>query len=617
MTGSEPRVDVADRIATVLACLAIDPRLGGVLFIDLPPAMLEQCARWMGSVIAESGAGTPRIEALGSHDWDETLWWRPAMPTADGSFVVEHRHGPVVDARLGENHIVIIPDLATASLAVKRAAVTLIGTDEAAAERHGRQYIWRPASRWLAACRHDDLPRLSAHLLDRFAVRVDTTGLVPLRPQAWQVRAALDSPGTEGEIYLPLPPSPVIAGRDRAMPTFTAKAADLVVRLLGAKSAGIRRELALARTGRALAMIGGADEVTQAHILAAATIGVSPSEAESPAALSTSDDAVQTAGQQPISVSQGDVELGPSFEAGTDEAHRIEQSAAELETVLVHQDTAGQMWLYPEDSPSALPEHASLRVPWQRSASIRRGRGVVIGSESTAAMEDLAVVATVTQAAKFQPLRRRALPSGPSLLIGQSDLRRFRRQGQPDTAVVLVLDHSCRGTWNLGKALQPYLHWAYVQRAAISIVEFGHATNPNQLRAERYRAVGVSGGPLAERLHRSPGHASPLAYALDMAMQELRRQTRQGQVRAGNCWLVVASDARGNVPLETSLRGKATQPTGREGIDDALEVARKIGSLAGVHAVVLAPPDIAYYARLPFDLADAMGGIVADTEARQ
>jgi magnesium chelatase subunit D len=73
---------------------------------------------------------------------------------------------------------------------------------------------------------------------------------------------------------------------------------------------------------------------------------------------------------------------------------------------------------------------------------------------------------------------------------------------------------------------------------------------------------------------------------------------------------VVASDGRGNVPLQASIAGQVTGPVGRDGVDDAVAVARDIAAIdRRLHTVVVdaaARP----YPGLPFALADALGGMV-------
>ena len=166
--------------------------------------------------------------------------------------------------------------------------------------------------------------------------------------------------------------------------------------------------------------------------------------------------------------------------------------------------------------------------------------------------------------------------------------------------------------WDFGPTLAPYLRWAYVRHALLSVVEFGYRGVVNELHATAYRADSVLDGRVAVSLGRASGRATPLAHALDMAVQEMRRHLRQAEVVADNSWLIVVSDGRGNVPLEASQRGLVPGLVAREGVTDALRAARAVRALPGVHKVVLAPPKLTHYARLPFDLADAMGGIVAE-----
>jgi len=619
MTGNEPETTVAARIATVLTCLAVDQRLGGVLFVDLPPSALRHLARWMGAVIAEPDTIPPRIVTLGSNDWDEHLWWQPIAPAPNGSFGSIAAPGPVVDLPLDEDRTIIIPDLARASLAVMRAALVLIGADTASADRHGRHLEWQPRSRWLAACRRSDLRRLSAHLLDRFAVRVDAAGIGETRLDAENLRAALDSSDDEGLLYSALLP-PTRRGSWttlRRMPSLTDGATKLVVDTIGTSSPGLRREFALARAARTLAVIDGVEAVTEEQVTRAATLlGVAMQHAAPFGPSSdTEGDPDGTLGTQGSLAPDGTSGTQPSVGPDANRGSR-EQPATALDGIEARSSLDDPTWTYPEDHPSALPEYASLRMPWQKRVLVRRYRGPIVGTEPTTTLGDLAFVATALEAAKFQPMRRHATGHpGPALLIGTSDLRRHRRQSEPDTAVVFILDHTCRKSWDWSSALVPYLRWAHMQRAAVTVVEFGHAVSPNELRAEKYRAIGVTDNRVAESLQRLPGRATPLAYALDVAVQELRKRMRYGQAPTERAWLVVASDGRGNVPLEASLRGRAVTPTGREGIDDALLVAARIRSLPAVQPVVLAPPELAYYSHLPFDLADAMGGVVADTEA--
>jgi magnesium chelatase subunit D len=108
-------------------------------------------------------------------------------------------------------------------------------------------------------------------------------------------------------------------------------------------------------------------------------------------------------------------------------------------------------------------------------------------------------------------------------------------------------------------------------------------------------------------LESAAGRATPLAHGLDLALQTLRHALQHGRSTVGRAVLVVISDGRGNVPLESSrLNQMPTQPVKRQGIEDALAVAGQIRSLKQVEAIVLNPQP-KHYADLPVKLALALG----------
>jgi magnesium chelatase subunit D len=619
----------AERVDLALACLAVDHRLGGVLLVGLPPALLPLLGRRLGAMLADD-RDAAEVVSLGASQGDDDLWWVSRPVGAEGKFQFGMVPGPLVDAPGGPPRTVIIPDLARASLAVARAAVTVIGSDAAVADRHGQHASWQPRTRWLAACARSGLSRLSPHLLDRFCVRVDASDL----PHAgWghnAILAALDR-GDGGadwdEAVLRFPPPPVTGQwwATPRLPHMTGEAVETVLAIVGgtvgAGPTSVRRDLALARMARALAMLSANDAVRGEHVLdAAAIMGL---------ALANPRDAVGSSPQAPSpSVAADD----PG--AGTQKAD-VPRSAAAATTVVDGAADQGamagneptvpalldpampgdllQQGPYPEDDPSAIAEYASLRETWQPGRRPRATRGHIIGTEPTRCLSDIAVVPTAFEAAKFQALRRERDPRMRSgLIIFGSDLRRYRYLPRPDTAVVLVLDHTCRREWDFGPPLAPYLRWAYVRRALISVVEFGYRGAADELRATAYRAASVLDRRVAVSLGRVSGRATPLAHALDMAVQEMRRHLRQAEVVADNSWLIVVSDGRGNVPLEASQRGLIPGIVAREGVTDMLRAAQAARALPGVRKVVLAPPKLTHYARLPFDLADAMGGIVVE-----
>ena len=269
-----------------------------------------------------------------------------------------------------------------------------------------------------------------------------------------------------------------------------------------------------------------------------------------------------------------------------------------------------ELWPYPEDEPEALPTITSLRVGGQRRVLPHRLGGQPIGIAPAFDLHDLAIVATVLEAAKFQAVRRQRGGAGDGrLIISAADLRRYRRRPEPGAALVLVLDHSCRRGWDWTPGMAPYLRWAYHENAAVTVIEFGHRETKAELSAERYRASSLSDPQVLASLDREPGLASPLAYALDLAVHELRRFLRRGRAPVDDALLLVRTDGRGNVPLDASVRGRVIGGVGRLGVTDAVAIADTVATLPRTRAVVVAP-DVDQYADLPFDLAEAMAGLV-------
>jgi magnesium chelatase subunit D len=609
----------AERVTTVLTCMAIDRRIGGVIFIDLPPGWLIHLASWLCRAIDADPALTV---TLGSAESEDDLWWRPATDLSasradDGSQLLYYP-GRLAEPPYGPP-VVTIPDLARASLAVSRATVLIAGADTAVVERHGQRVRWEPRTRWLAACARADLSRLSSHLLDRFPVRIDVSDLHATRWNPEKLRAVLASDDLADLSPLSLPPrrEDVAVVVQRALPSLGEACAGLIVKTVGSAAGPARRDLALGRLARSLAALDAREEVRQAHVHhAAALIGLTVPENTPDAGREDSPDPAPPSDDG--RVKDRDSLVTDDGIAQKDRVGSPMMLTGEPEPVSALQDMTWPYALtgttnYPEDTPGALPEFASLRQPWQWRGAGRAARGLIVGTEATREMADLSIMSTVLEAAKYQRIRRGSSHAPRrGLVIYGADLRRHRRQGGPDTAVAIVLDHTCRRGWQWTDALTPYLSWAYTQRAAVTMVELGHRGSASDLRAEAYLAASVLDRRITVSLNRSPGRASPLAHGLDLVIQQLRRQLRYQALSVGQAWLVVVSDGRGNVPLEVSLRGQISGPVQAEGIRDALAAAAGVRSLSRVRSVVIPPPQLTHYPELPFDLAGALGGIVAD-----
>ncbi|MER5645849.1 hypothetical protein [Streptosporangium sp. NPDC002524] len=549
----------ASRVRHALACAALDPRLRGVLLFDLEPTLLPDVGHWLGSLL-----GNPGLFTLGASTGSDTMW---IGLTSRPTFGV--RPGPLVDRSDALALTVMVPDLAKLSLTGRRAAITLLDADVAHLERDGLSVTWVPRTRWVAVCARADAGRIPPHLLDRFPLRVDASGLrADLGPPPDKWRRAL----ARGR--LATVPDEVVLGILDHVPK---------------GASGARRDLALARIGRALATLDGRTETTDTDIGEAAALLRLPFPR----------------GRGPVNALGDGATLGRRDRGGGDRSWRqggekaSPPRADELNVAVPAPaeplapgtaTPADPLGPYPEDDSEPERDPESLRSRAARHSSSRPSHGRPIGSRP-GAFGDLAVVATIVGAAPLQARRcedHYSLPPHPLHLIAP-DLKIHRRSAEPARLLVLVLDHTCRAGWDWLGALAPYLQWAYTGRAGICVIEVGAAGAPSELRAQRFSASSLLDPRVARALERPAGRCTPLAHGLDLAVETLRHRLHLGRVPADDVLLVILTDGRGNIPLRASAAGELPDHVGREGVEDALTVARELSTMKRIHTVVLDP----------------------------
>ncbi|TDE26840.1 hypothetical protein [Actinomadura sp. 6K520] len=579
------------RVRTLLRCLAADHRLGGVLFFDLEPSLLAPLAHRL----AEALPGTPPTVLLGPHSGDEGLWLRTRLHGEELRF----EPGPLA---ADSGAVVIVPDLVQADPLAARSIVTMAGADAASAELLGHSLRWTPRTWWLAAAPRAAAGGLSPHLLDRFPIRVAAGGLrAEWAPSA---AAACRTTRTAEDAAL-LDGLPTLAAGPATRPPLSRAAALRVVDLLP-PGPSRRRDLALARVARVLAGLAGAGATGPAHVDEAAELMGLPVPGASGAPPEPAEP-FRPAGQvAPRPPRPEPVRPAARVSAGSGAAEPVGDGRAGP-PVPLPAALPDDSWPYPEDEADALPRLGTLRPAGRQRTLAARRRGRPLGVRPAFDLRDLAIVATVVEAAKYQRVRRAHRPGGGGrLLISPADLRRPRRQPEPGSALVLVLDHSCWRHFDRAPGMAAFLRRAHRDDSAVSVIELGHRDNPAELSAVRYRARSLLDPRVLASLNRSPGQATPLAHGLELAVAETRRLLRRGPLPIS---LVVATDGRGNVPLDDSLLGTVREAVGRRGVTAALDAAAPLRTLPGVRAVVLSP-DVAQYSGLPFDLAEAMGGSV-------
>jgi len=576
----------------LLACAALEPALGGILFIDLDPTLLAAYAEALAAGIEAVEGRAPVPVVLSSWTSEEQLWPHWGLTARRGVLTFAQRPGLLSEEPGRPAPLVVIPDLARVSTGVTRAAVSSIGAGVVHVERQDISVRWPPTARWIAACSRSDIPALSPHLLDRFQVRWDGARAEPLtRPLSDHLRRI-----TSGE------------GR-RRRPEFGGDALEMVLRA-NTGNASIRRSLALGRLARAVAERRSHPVVTRDDVIdAGELLGLARSTFLDPSALDGPD---HPTAPTPSPREREESRDKPIGQPGEEPRQPVggEQELAEISAPEIvaggSTDLGYAASLYPEDDPEAVPEAKSLQ--WNAGGRLPVGRsgGAVIGHESAGDLRDLAVVPTLLRA--FWRCRR-ADGTATRLHIIRDDLRRHRREHRAQRLLVLVLDHTARRDWDCSAGVAASLRWAYEQTAAVSVIEFGHRGAADELRPERYRARSVVDHRIMISFGRPPGIASPLAAAIDMADEELRRFMHRGWAAVHVARLVVVTDGRGNVPLEASADGHVSGRVGREGVDDALAAASGIANLRRVETTVVAPVP-QQYRTLPEELALALGGTV-------
>jgi magnesium chelatase subunit D len=606
-----------------LACAVLSPGLRSVLAFDIEPNVLRLAGGQMAQLLTEAtGLRVKRI-VLGAGETEEELWGRWTL--GKGERVFDWQSGLLA---ADEWRLVLIPDLAQLSVAATRACVELMGAEVAHVERQGQQQVWQPKLCWLAGCKTDEVGRVSPHLLDRFAVRLNGKVEAPA-DRAGDLLRWLDQPQAELEVE---PLSEAVIGQlnqaVRAKPSVKPEAIAQVLNYFPENEAtNLRRQMALMRLAIAHTRLENGQSVAAAQVnRAAQMIGLEAVEKpivpqSQPRVLPEDSSAsVQSSKPQeseaiaPLKGDRGSVRE-PVYQSDAPEELLSESIAFETPTTP-----------YPEDTQPIKRDAASLQLPLRRFHASTAARGAIIGVEAATTSQDLALVNTLLEAAKWQKIRRdlqqdaqKSRLGQTGLIVSATDLRRYRRAPVAEQMLVLVLDHTCLRDCRWQDALLPYLSWAYVERASVCLVQVGAAraqavpkpsqVTPEELRSQKMIERSILVPRFSAAIEAGRGRATPLAHGLDSAVQTLRHALQHGRSAVQSAVLVVVSDGRGNVPLAASRLGRITAAVGRQGVEDALQVAAGVGKLERVKAVLLNPQP-QQYPELPLELAKALGASV-------
>lgn len=602
MSASLRRLPRAE-ITTLLDCALLTPGLRSLLVYDLPPDELRAYAVYAAAlrkVLAKVDA-VPLIQ-LDAGVAEDGLWSR--LRPVDG-----HGETPLwfelsALAQPGPA-VVFIPDLVRLSLPAARAALELIDADVAYLERlEFPGHIWRPDLLWIAGCAWQDVGKLSPHLLDRFALRCRISRPPPAaarREDAVQLQLAGNLPAAPKW-------SPAQIRRLRraftATPAFTAPAVARSVEY-GALVAQPRPtvDLAVARLAGALARMAGTVAVRPSHVdKAAHLLGmVLPS--------STADHARkpdELSQAEPTTGSQSEVEIQETpSEPPEPRGDGAEPEGAEAgETFAAGAPYSEELALVQRPADPLVLAGRSVR--WRSTAG-----GRAIGTIPAHDLADLAVVATLLEAARFQPVRRLRAPGDErQWLFRKSDLRRYRRAPALNALLVLLVDFTAVHELPWWPVVVPALRQAYAERAVVCLVRVGACAEGGDaltLRADSQQFAGVLDPGLYAAINGSAtGRATPLAHGLALSIESIRRV--RGVSASVQIRLLVVSDGRGNVPLSVSYAGELPERSApRQGLQDALNKARELRALGRHVWACVFDPQPEHYPDLPQLLADALG----------
>jgi magnesium chelatase subunit D len=615
---------IEGHLAHGLACAALTPALRRVLLFDASHETFFAAARKTAAMLAAVTRHTPQVIVLGSGESEDDLWTILKLEQdGEGSRLVLKPGRLAPDAKRRGTSLVLIPDLTRISLSAARACVALMGDGPATLQRHGLSLTWSPDLCWLARCRRGEIGEASPHLLDRFVLRLSADDEPPA-DRAGDILKWLEEEEPHERLRPePLPKALVDGLRAAAphTPTFSDTQAVHVLSYIKdlPTQEGVRREVALGRLSRALAQLNGAHEVTMAHVDEAAALVGLWREAATPGPLS---DIVTGDASEPVLPA---AEIAPEtsgVSVATPAAPHVASEGASGEAVL-QPDTemtldaaAVEPSPYPEDETPPEREVTPLQLPVQRYRAASAVGGQVVGTQPARTMEDIAVMSTIMEAAKFQKLRARDDGESRGFRIGRSDLRCYRRAPSPEQMLMLVIDYTSLRGCRWEESVWPYLRWAYVARASVSVVQIGLAGREGGFQAKLVTARSLLSRQIREALGAQAGKATPLAHGLDVAARTLRTVLQHGRARAQKVRLVVLSDGRGNVQLSASRAGKPQSPISREGIDDALTVARELRTMNGVEIFFLNPQP-QQYVELPVMLAEALGATVENVPLKE
>lgn len=613
----------SNRLLHGLACAAVHPGLRAILLLNAGPEQVLWCAEILAQMIGEVTENKKVLRTTLSSNVDEDgLWGIPFLPTSNdkSSFVW---HGCMTQGyRQDLPQLLTIPNLAQLSIPVERAAIMATDTPVIHLERHGQHSDWSPRQWWLAGCMESEIGQISRHLLDRFFLRIPL-GNMPSQSEESEHRIRhLQTALTKDSKNIP--PSRLLTDAMRqnlqeawrSTPHLTDGALGQISRFISINDGySVRRDIGLARLAEAVAMLATLSVVTRIEVEVAATkiMGFDTLDNAAPEPPNHPNkeptpviEDVDPLPDRPDSPAPVSPQPQPDISRQGEDSPIKNTREQQFVPVMPSLGTAKNP--YPEDEAPSERESAPLQMPMQRATRSRAFRGIPVGVEPATDLHDIALVATIFESIKYQPLLHQQFPHAPStgLILHRDHLRRYRRLPAPEMLLVLVIDYTALRDNAWQEELVPHLAWAYTGRAKIALIRVGAQNAENELRADCIVGRSLLDPQILDNLVAEPGRASPLAHGLELAHQTLRHALQHGRSTIAFARLVIITDGRGNVPLAASQNRRLKLPINLQGIEDALQVAKELSQLERTEIICLdlAPP---LHSKLLHQLAKQLG----------
>ncbi|ARS90205.1 ATP-binding protein [Natrarchaeobaculum aegyptiacum] len=411
-------------------------------------------------------------------------------------------------------------------------------------EREGVS-VRHPAEFMLVGTMNPEEGSLRPQLLDRFGLVVDVAGIddVDQRVEISRRRAAFDAdPETVRAEYADQQrelTQRIVAARER-LPDVTVPQPiedDISNAAVDGNVAGLRGDITVRKTARAIAALEGEETVTTAHCEEAMSLAL-PHRMQSVEETGGSTSATMTL---PEEVTREADDGQSDSEEGTD--GQVPNNSGRSELIVEDGE------VYPiDDTAFTLEKDRELRDRYARRvpSDVRRRSGRYVRAQDDETVDDIAVDATVRAAALNQEYRE--ANEDRSIVVEPEDLRQKLREGTTEALVVLVVDSS--GSVMNGPQMRE------TKRAVLSLLEDAYRTRDKvAVISFRGKDASVEVAPTynVRRARRRVsrlrvGGNTPLSHGLVDAYRLIERERR------GNDDLypvvLVLSDGKVNVPYE-------------------------------------------------------------------